>query len=565
LSKLMILDGAMGTMMQDAGMPPGARPDVFGLEHPELLEKIHRQYIEAGSRVIYTNTFGSNARKLHGSGHTTQEVVSAAVATAQRAAEEWNTAHGEDRVRIALDVGPTGEMMEPIGVFSFEDAYETYKEMALAGADAGADLIVFETMSDLYEVKAAVLAVKENTDLPVWVTMSFEENGYTFMGTYVGAMAVTLDGLGVDAMGINCSLGPEAIFPLIKEIKQWTDKPIIVKPNAGLPNPKTGTYDLDAEEFARQMEPYFELGISMAGGCCGTTPEFISALAARAAAAPDYGEGETGDEHPLRHGICSAREIVELDGNVHVIGECIHAIGNEDLAQSLREGEMDDITDLALDQADEGAEILDINVGLPDIDEPAIIAEAVRAVQGIVTLPLAIDSADPAAIEAGLRACNGRAILNSVNAEEKMLNEILPIAKKYGAAVVGLTMDKNGIPDTAEQRFALAEKIVMAAEAAGIPREDVLIDCLTLAAFAQPEQAEETLRAVRMVREQLGAHCVLGVSNISFGLPQRGQVTAEFLEQALACGLDLPILNPEQDEVMDAVEAFRAHSGGDET
>ncbi len=266
------------------------------------------------------------------------------------------------------------------------------------------------------------------------------------MGTYVGAMAVTLDGLGVDAMGINCSLGPEAIFPLIKEIKQWTNKPIIVKPNAGLPNPKTGTYDLSAEEFARQMEPYFELGISMAGGCCGTIPEFISALAARAAAAPDHGEGETGDERPLRHGICSAREIVELDGNVHVIGERINPTGKEDLAQSLREGEMDDITDLALDQDDECAEILDINVGLPDIDEPAIMAEAVRAVQGIVTLPIAVDSADPAAIEAGLRACNGRAILNSVNAEEKRLSEILPIAKNTARRWWGLPWIKTVSP-----------------------------------------------------------------------------------------------------------------------
>lgn len=551
-------------MLQAAGMPPGTRPDVFGLEHPELLEEIHRQYIEAGSRVIYTNTFGSNARKLHGSGHTTQEVVSAAVATAQRAAKEWSTAHEGDCVRVALDVGPTGEMMEPIGVFSFEDAYETYKEMAVAGADAGADLIVFETMTDLYEVKAAVLAAKENTDLPIWVTMSFEENGYTFMGTYVAAMAVTLDGLGVDAMGINCSLGPEAIFPLIKEIKQWTNKPIIVKPNAGLPDAKTGTYDLDAAKFARQMEPFFELGISMAGGCCGTTPEFISALKDRAAAAPDHGDGAAEENRPLRRGVCSAREVVAFDGRVHVIGERINPTGKEDLAEALREGDMDEVTDLALDQADADAEILDINVGLPDIDEPAIMTEAVRAVEGIVTLPIAVDSADPAALEAGLRACNGRAILNSVNAEEDRLNEILPIAKKYGAAVVGLTMDENGIPETAEQRFALAEKIVTAAEAAGIPREDILIDCLTLTAFAQPEQADETLRAVRMVHEQLGLHCVLGVSNISFGLPKRGQVTAEFLAQALACGLDLPILNPEQEEVMEAVEAFRAHSGGDE-
>ncbi len=579
---MLILDGAMGTMLQGAGMPVGVRPEVYGLEHPELLEELHRRYIEAGSRVIYSNTFGANARKLRGSGYTTQEVAAANVAAAKRAADGWNRAHDGDRVSVALDVGPTGELMEPLGTLSFDDAYDTYRDMVIAGADAGADLIVIETMTDLYEAKAAVLAAKENSSLPIWVTMSFEANGRTFTGTLVSSMAATLDGLGVDAMGINCSLGPEEILPLIREMREWTDKPLIVKPNAGLPDPATGEYGMDAAEFARQMEPVLDLGVSMAGGCCGTTPEFIGALAALSEKKADVARFPAGDggassirvsvqnaddgskgPGPHRRGVCSAGQMVELDGRVHVIGERINPTGKKRFQQALREHDMNYIMERAIEQADAGAEILDINVGLPELDEPAMMTEVVRAVQSVVSLPLQIDSADPAAIEAGLRACSGRAIVNSVNADEEKLKEILPIVKKYGAAVVGLTMDKSGIPGTAGERFALAERIVAAAEAVGIPREDVLIDCLTLTISAQQEQAAETLRAVRMVRERLGLHCLLGVSNISFGLPKRIGITVSFLTQALQCGMDLPILNPNQPEVMDAVAAYRALSGED--
>ncbi len=588
--KTVLLDGAMGTLLQDAGMPLGARPEVFGMEHPELVEEIHRQYLDAGSRVLYANTFGANARKLRGSGHTTAEVVAANVAAARRAVDAWNDsrdgsaqpgdAADSGRVRVALDAGPTGELMEPLGTLSFEEAYETYKEMAIAGEKAGADLLVFETMTDLYEAKAAVLAAKENTSLPVWVTMSFEENGRTFTGVLVSAAAATLDGLGVDAMGINCSLGPAEIFPLLEEMRAWTAKPLIGKPNAGLPDPATGAYEMDAAEFGRQMEPFFTSGVAMVGGCCGTTPAFIRALRAVAdgeAAAVDNDTDVDGDDMvdadvavdggkargTCRRGVCSASRMVELDGRVHVIGERINPTGKKRFQQALREHDMNYIMERAIEQADAGAEILDINVGLPDIDEPAMMTEVVRSVQSVVSLPLQIDSSDPAAIEAGLRACNGCAIVNSVNAEEETLHTILPIVKKYGAAVVGLTMDKSGIPETAEQRFALAERIAAAAEDIGIARGDVLIDCLTLTISAQQEQAMETLRAVRMVREQLGLHCLLGVSNISFGLPRRIGITTSFLTQALQCGMDLPILNPNQLEVMDAVAAFRALSGED--
>ncbi|MCD8216489.1 MAG: homocysteine S-methyltransferase family protein [Clostridiales bacterium] len=624
MSKLILLDGAMGTMLQNAGLAPGGRPEIFGLEHPDILEEIQRKYVEAGSDVIYANTFGANAHKLKGTGHSVQEVVSANVATARRAAgyrEESADADTKEsagqettlqpeqaqstrkRVRVALDVGPIGELMEPMGTMSFEDAYETYREMAVTGEQAGADLIVFETMTDLYEVKAAVLAARENTKLPIWVTMSFEAGGRTFTGTLVSAMAATLDGLGVDAMGINCSLGPQEIFPMIEEMKKWTDKPLIVKPNAGLPDPFTGGYNIDAEEFVRQMRPYLSLSVSMVGGCCGTTPEFIAGLAGLATEAESEREagertnlqkadtgfnGNIGGEasqasidknakgltyksentdgkgcHPTRlRGVCSSRKMVDF-GGVRVIGERINPTGKKRFAQALREHDIDYIVEQAIDQADAGADILDINVGLPGIDEAELMTEVVQEVQSIVSLPLQIDSSDPAAIEAGLRACSGRAIVNSVNAEDEVLEQILPIVKKYGAAVVGLTMDKSGIPDSAEERFRLAEKIVNAAVAIGIPREDVLIDCLTLTISAQQEQAVETLKAVRMVHEKLGLHCVLGVSNISFGLPKRIQITTNFLTQALCCGLDFPIVNPNQKEVMDTIAAFRALSGED--
>lgn len=564
MNKVMILDGAMGTMLQNAGLALGDRPEVFGMEHPEILERIQREYVNAGSDVIYANTFGANAHKLRGTGHTVQELLEANVAAARRAAGS--------HVRVALDVGPIGELMEPLGTLSFDDAYEIYKELVVAGERAGADLIVFETMTDLYEVKAAVLAARENTQLPVWVTMSFEATGRTFTGTLVSSMAATLDGLGVDAMGINCSLGPDEIFPLIKEMKKWTNRPLIVKPNAGLPDPATGEYDMGAEEFAQQMRPFLELGISMAGGCCGTTPEFIERLAAVAAEAEEAAGDETGqadegcpadaDKSFLRRGVCSAGKMVDFDG-VRVIGERINPTGKKRFAQALREHDLNYIMERAIEQAEAGADILDINVGLPGLDEPRMMVDVVQAVQSVVDLPLQIDSSDPAAIEAGLRMCSGRAIVNSVNAEEEVLENVLPIVKKYGAAVVGLTMDKSGIPDTAGRRFELAEKILKAALAIGIPREDVMIDCLTLTISAQQEQAAETLKAVRMVHERLGLHCVLGVSNISFGLPKRNHITTSFLTQAMQCGLDLPIINPNQAEIMDTVVSFRALSGED--
>ncbi len=550
-----ILDGGMGTMLQAAGLGLGERPDVFGMKHPDVVERIQHSYVEAGSQVLYANTFGTNAHKLEGTGYTVEEVISANIAVAKRAAA--------GKAKVALDVGPIGEMLEPLGMLSFEKAYEIYAQVVRAGAACGVDLIIFETMTDLYEVKAAVLAAKENSDLPIWTTMSFEASGRTFTGTTVAAMALTLTGLGVDALGINCSLGPEELVPLVEELRSWTDLPIIVKPNAGLPDPATGEYSMGAEEFGKHMAVFPAMGASIFGGCCGTNPDFIRALGT--ALAEEAGYRETGR---LRRGVCSASQVARFgeikdSPRVLVIGERINPTGKKRFQQALREGDMNYIMERAIEQADAGADILDINVGLPGIEEAEMMARVVKAVQSVVSLPLQIDSSDPEAIEAGLRACNGRAIVNSVNGEQEVLEKVLPIVKKYGAAVVGLTMDKGGIPETAKARIAIAERIVKAAESYGIPREDVLIDALTLTISAQQRQAAETLKAVRYIHEEMGLHCVLGVSNISFGLPERIHITASFLTQAMCCGLDFPIVNPNQKEIMDMVFSYRALSGED--
>lgn len=547
--ELIILDGGMGTMLQAAGLPVGQIPELWNCTQPETVAGIHRQYVDAGSRVLYANTFGVNRLKAAGCSRSVAELVEGGVRCARMAA-------GDRDVKVALDIGPLGQLLEPLGTLRFEEAYDIFREILVSGERAGADLVIIETMSDLYEVKAAVLAAKENTGLPVWVTMTFEASGRTFLGTTVPAMGLTLSGLGVDAMGFNCSLGPEKLLPLIEELSHWTDRPLILKPNAGLPDPATGEYHMTAEDFARELAPARELGVSIFGGCCGTTPAFIRALSAALKGVPLPRKAAD------RHGVCSASCTARFDG-VRVIGERINPTGKKCFQQALREADIDYIVARGIEQQDAGAEILDVNVGLPGIDEPAMLRRVVKALQAVVDLPLQIDSSDPAAIEAGLRAVNGKAIVNSVNGKPEVLAAVLPLCKKYGAAVVGLCLDQNGIPQDWQGRCRIAERILDAALSYGIPREDVLIDCLTLTVSAQQEQAAQTLRAVRYVTEELGLHTVLGVSNISFGLPAREQITVNFLTQALHAGLDLPIVNPNSQAVMDAVAAYRVLSGQD--
>ncbi len=547
-NKLTILDGAIGTMLQAAGLPTGHTPELWNLEKPDVVTGLGAQYVQAGSDVIYANTFGANRYKLKGV--DVAEVVAAGIAAAKRAVEGTNT-------RVALDVGPIGQLLEPLGTLRFDEAYDIFKEIVVAGERAGADLVIFETMSDLYEVKAAVLAAKENTGLPVWATMTFEKTGRTFVGVTVPAMALTLTGLGVDALGFNCSLGPRELMPMVETLAQWTDLPIILKPNAGLPDPATGTYAVTPEAFAKEVAAALELGVTIFGGCCGTTPAFIAAIRREL-------EGKKpGTRRPKGfHGLCSATRAVALDG-VRVIGERINPTGKKRFQQALKEMDISYILERGIEQQDAGADILDVNVGLPGLDEPTVMRTVVQNLQPVVDLPLQIDSSDVKAVEAGLRYCNGKAIVNSVNGEQETLDAVLPLCKKYGAAVVGLTMDKNGIPRTAQERIAIAEKILAAAQSYGIPREDVYIDCLTLTVSAQQEQARETLKALRYVTEVMGLHTTLGVSNISFGLPARERITAAFLTQAMGAGLDLPIVNPNQSAIMEAICAHKVLSGED--
>ena len=573
--EIIYLDGAMGTMLQRSGLKMGEKPEVFGMQHPDVVRDIHLRYINAGSDVIYANTFGVNSHKYEGSGYDISQVIAANIRNARAAADSVSKIR---KVRVALDVGPIGELMEPLGTLSFEDAYECFKQIVVSGEDAGADLVVFETMTDLAEVRAAVLAAKENTSLPVWVTMTFEKNGRTFAGTDPAAMALTLDALGVDAVGVNCSLGPEELIPMVRLIRERTDLPVIVKPNAGLPDPRTGAYAMTPQSFARQMAVYPAMGVRIMGGCCGTQPSFIQALGEAVSAGMDpsvndtaaasesvedssgYALSEASSGRRIRNGVCSAGRVTDLDGSVRVIGERINPTGKKRFQQALREHDMNYIMKCAIEQTQAGADILDINVGLPGADEPSLMTEVVRAVQSVTDLPLQIDSSTPAAIEAGLRAANGRAIVNSVSADEEKCRQILPIVKKYGACVIGLALKKSGMPGNAQERIENAEAILKMTDEYGIPRRDVIIDCLALTVSAQQDQAMETLHAVEYVSRNLHVHCTLGVSNISFGLPMRKMATVSFLTQAMYCGLDLPIVNPNQLEIMDSIASYRALS-----
>ena len=542
--KYTILDGAMGTMLQKNGLTPGAVPELLSITNPQLIESIHRSYIESGADIVYANTFGANALKLANTGYSVNEVIGASVRAAKNACSGTNAA-------AALDIGPLGELLEPSGTLRFEKACELFGEVVRAGAASGAELIVLETMTDLYEVKAGVLAARENSDLPLFVSMSFEENGRTFTGCSIEAMAAVLCELGADAIGINCSLGPREIYPLAEKLCACSNVPVFVKPNAGLPNPADNSYDISAAEFGELMEKYHKLGICMAGGCCGTTPEYIAAISSAFK-----------DKTPVhvpkkKHSIvCTPTRTVDIE-NVAVIGERINPTGKKRFKQALSENNLDYIISQAVEQADAGADILDVNVGMPGIDEVSMLTEVVKKIQSVTDLPLQIDSSNPHAVESALRVYNGKAIVNSVNGEQKVLDRLLPVVKKYGAAVVALTLDENGIPMTAEKRVEIARRILGEAEKYGIAREDIFVDCLTLTASAQQAEVFETLKAVRMVREQLGLKTVLGVSNISFGLPNRELVNSTFLSLALGAGLNLPIINPNSKAMMDVISAYR--------
>lgn len=539
------LDGGMGTML---GLAEGELPERLNLTEPERVAAVHRAYAEAGSQIVYANTFGANPLKLQGTGVDTAQTVRAAIDLARDAVPE--------DVLVALDLGPTGQLLHPAGTLSFEEAYDAYKTVCEAGKRA--DLIVIETMSDLLEMKAALLAAKETCDKPVLCTMTFTETGRTFTGCPISAMAITLQSLGADALGINCSLGPAEILPLMRSLAEWTSLPLIAKPNAGLPDPVTGEYHLTAEEFADAMPAFAACGVQIFGGCCGTTPAYIRAVKEKLRGVPCAKR----TVQPVS-AVCSGTRTVVLD-RPRVIGERINPTGKKRMKQALLEGDMDYLRSEAIAQTEAGADILDVNVGTPGIDEKTMLPNAVRAVIEVTDLPLQLDSSDPKALEAALRVYPGKPIVNSVNGKEESLRAVLPLCRHYGAAVVGLTLDEDGIPEKAPKRVEIGEKILARAKENGIPREDVFLDCLTMTVSADSGGGAQTLSALSQVRERFGVGTVLGVSNISFGLPDRPLLNRTFLAMALRAGLTLPILNPMAPGMTDTVRAFCALSGMDE-
>ncbi|KAA8667770.1 homocysteine S-methyltransferase family protein [Clostridium sp. MT-14] len=544
--KFIFFDGAMGTMLQRSGLQPGELPEILNVTNAEIIKKIHRGYLEAGADIIISNTFGANELKYNSSNYNIEDVITAGV----KIAKEEAACMGK---LVALDLGPIGQIMEPAGNLSFETAYKLFKNQVIVGKKAGADLVLIETMSDLYETKAAILAAKENTTLPVFCTMTFQQDGRTLMGTDPKTMVVTLEALGVDALGVNCSLGPSELQGIVDEILEYSSIPVMVQPNAGLPryDGKNTIYDITPEEFSRNMAIMAKKGVRIFGGCCGTDPEFIKAtVSALENIQPiDIKEKDY-------TAICSSTNTVILGEGIKIIGERINPTGREIYKKQLKSGDVSYIEKEAVTQKEEGAHILGLNVGLPEIDEVKMMEKAIKAIQKVVRLPIDIDSPNPSVLEAGARVYNGKPIINSVNGRKNIMEKVFPIVKKYGGCIIALTIDEKGIPDSAEGRVKIAEKIIKTAACYGINKKDIIVDCLTLTASAQQREVMETVKAVKLVKEKFGVKTVLGVSNISYGLPRRCILNRTFLAMALDAGLDLPIINTQDQGVKDVVAAF---------
>ena len=554
--ELLFLDGGMGTLLQAEGLAPGELPETWNIEHPEKVEAIHRRYYEAGSDVVLANTFGANVCKFHDDRYTVEEVIRAGIANAKRAGEQIGK-----ETYVALDMGPTGKLLKPMGDLDFDDAYEAFAEAVRYGEKYGADLIHIETMSDTYEVKAAILAAKENSSLPVFVTMIFDERGKLLTGGDVPSVVAMLEGLRVDALGLNCGLGPKQMLPILNDLRRYTSLPIIVKPNAGLPKQKNGEtyYDVEPDEFARIMQEVVKEGACVIGGCCGTTPEHIKKLV------------EECKDLPLRkiekkHDtiVSSYGQAVILDDMPRIIGERINPTGKKKFKEALKNEDMDYILKEAITQQDKGAHILDVNVGLPDIDEVAMMEKVVKELQSVTSLPLQIDTVDGKAMERAMRIYNGKPMINSVNGKQVSMDEIFPLVRKYGGVVVGLTIDEEGIPKDAEGRVRVAGKIINEAAKYGIDKKDIVIDVLTMTISSEKDGAKVTLEALKRVREEFGVRTVLGVSNISFGLPRRPIVNSYFYAMAMQNGLTAGIINPSSEDMMKAYRSYNALMGFDE-
>lgn len=551
--KIYFFDGAMGTMLQSHGLKLRELPESLNFTNPELIRTIHNEYLDSGANFISANTFGANKFKLAKSNLNVKDVIRAALKITNE------ITHSKPDSYSVLDIGPTGRVMAPLGDASFVEVYDAFAEMVNAGKDL-CDVILLETFTDLYELKAAVLAARENSDLPVFATMSFDESGHTFFGTTVEAMTYTLEGLGVSALGVNCSLGPAQLVPIVKRICELSHIPVMVQPNAGLPVMRNDEshYDVTPDEFADISREFASMGVNILGGCCGTSPAHISKM---------KNAVESSFAHAVRRDVpdvtvvSSASKAVTFGKKFIVIGERLNPTGKKLLQKALREGNTDYLLKEALKQQDQNADILDLNTGLPDIDEAGVMTHSLIQIQGITNLPIQIDSSDHRTLEAAARIYNGKALLNSVNGKSSSLENILPVAKKYGACILGLTLDENGIPETAQERFRIAERIIKEAERIGIPKRNILIDCLTLTASAQQKLVPETLKAIRMVKDKLGVCTVLGLSNVSFGLPRRPLVNRTMMIAAIMNGLDSAIINPGDTDLKESLYAWNLLSG----
>lgn len=560
--KILFFDGGMGTLLQERGLQTGEIPETWNILHPEIIRQIHKEYLTAGSNVISANTFGVNAYKCRGIDYSVDRLVTAGIGLVKEAISEVNAAQGDDVPRYcALDIGSIGKLLKPLGEISFDEAVDVFKEIVVAGDKAGADLILIETVSDSYEIKAAVLAAKENSSLPVIVTMIFDEGGKLLTGGDVASVTAMLEGLGVDAIGFNCGLGPEQMKKLLPQLTQCSSLPIVINPNAGLPVVVNGQtmYNVEPDAFAKSVKTLVEMGASAVGGCCGTTPEHIKKVV----------------------GLCKDMELVPVTDKQFtvvssynhavyftrkplIIGERINPTGKSKFKQALRDHDMEYIYKEGLTQEEKGAHILDVNVGLPEIDEPRLMEEAVTGLQAIIDLPLQIDTSDTEAMERGLRYYNGKPMLNSVNGKRESMESVFPIAKKYGAVLVCLCLDESGIPETVEGRLKVAEKIVDTAAAYGIPKKNLVLDALVLTISTGQDNANVTLEALRRIRHDMGLHTVLGVSNISFGLPERSRINTAFFTMAMQNGLSAGIVNPSSEPMMAAYYSFNALIGVDE-
>ncbi|MBR0469761.1 MAG: homocysteine S-methyltransferase family protein, partial [Clostridia bacterium] len=555
--KLLFFDGGMGTMLQKNGMGAGEIPEMLNITNAELIEKIHTEYLEAGADIITTNTFGANPLKFEGDTGLDM-VIAAAIGNARKAVNKFQS---EDKPRfVAFDIGPCGKLLEPLGDLSFDACYDAFASIAKTAEKCGADLVIIETMSDTLEAKAAVLAVKENTSLPIFCTMTFDDSYKTLTGGDVKVMSAIMEGLGVDCVGINCGLGPEQIGEMMAQLAEISSIPIMAQPNAGLPQIENGktVYKVTPEEFAEQSEKMAKIGASVLGGCCGTTPDHIRCLADRC---KDY--TPVVEEKNITV-VASYSKTVTLGDSPKIVGERINPTGKKKFKEALRNGDINYILNEAFKQRDAGAHILDVNVGLPEIDECAMMEKAVKAISAAVNLPLQIDSSDPETIERALRIYNGKPMVNSVNGKEESIEAIMPIVKKYGGVLVGLCLDEDGIPATADERVEIAKKIRDRAAEYGIKPKNLVMDALTLTISAQQKESAETIKALKRIKDELGICTTLGVSNISFGLPRREIVNGTFFALALHSGLDACIINPCADAMINAYRAFMALACYDE-